>query len=192
MLLRGLGVGPSRAIGRVRILDEPEAGQGVARRRGAGGAHDVTRLGADDAASGGDRHRCRWHAPATPRSSAASSASPAWSVRRTATTDPARRSARDGRRRLAVRSFDGAVEHAAAADRRRRRPAAPSPPSSSHWRPSCTSTSPSRSGPLEVAQLPVDGVGLLRGEFLVTQALGGDAPARVDRRRAGARSSSTG
>ena len=63
---------------------------------------------------------------------------------------------------------------------------------SSRWRRASTSTWPIADQAEQVAAQPVDGVGLLRAEFMLTDALGGRAPARAARHGAARASSSTG
>ena len=171
LLLRGLGVGPGRASGRVRVLDNPKQGSQlidgevlVARMTSPDWAPTLRRAGAIVTDAGGST--C--HAAIVSREFGI----PGVVGTRSATSD-----LRDGQivtvDAESGQVFEGAVQ----------------PPAS---RGVLTAPAPSGSAvPLatkvyvnlavadraeEVAGLAVDGVGLLRGEFLVTQALGGTHP----------------
>ena len=81
----------------------------------------------------------------------------------------------DGGRGRGLRGRTCAATAGAAASAVGRRAGRPWP-ASSRWRPASTSTWPWPTTPRQVAALPVDGVGLLRAEFMVTDALGGVHP----------------
>jgi pyruvate,water dikinase len=172
VLARGLGVGPGRATGRVRILESPKQGKElidgevlVARMTSPDWAPTLRRAGAIVTDAGGST--C--HAAIVSREFGI----PGVVGTGTATTDLSNGQlvtvdAASGQ------VFDGTVN------------AAPAPAVTSVVQAAIRGVEPLATKvyvnlavadrAAEVAALAVDGVGLLRGEFLVTQALGGTHP----------------
>ena len=172
----GLAASAGRASGVVRVLT-PRRGRSAPGRRDPGRPDDEPRLGADHAPGRRPRHRRRRHD--LPRRDRVPRARvPCVVGARNATTV-----LRDGEM-VTVDGARGAVSEGADGHRRRPRPCRPH----RRW--------PALGGPEalatrlyvnlafaehaeEVAALPVDGVGLLRAEFMVTDALGGVHPRKL-------------
>ncbi len=173
VLLRGLGVGPGRAVGRVRILQNPKQGKDlldgevlVAHMTSPDWAPTMRRSAAIVTDAGGST--C--HAAIVSREFGI----PGVVGTSTATTD-----LHDGQLvtvdAASGQVFEGAIEATLAPT-----PVAPVGRVLAHVvEPLATKLYVNLAvseRAAEVAQLPVDGVGLLRGEFLVTQALDGMHP----------------
>ncbi len=173
LLLRGLGVGPGRAVGRVRILENPKQGKQlldgevlVAHMTSPDWAPTMRRAAAIVTDAGGST--C--HAAIVSREFGipgvvgTSTATTDLETGQLVTVDAA-----------SGQVFDGALEFTATPV-----PTAPAGRVLAHVvEPLATRlyvnlAVSERAN--EIAQLPVDGVGLLRGEFLVTQALDGMHP----------------
>jgi pyruvate,water dikinase len=177
VLLRGLGVGPGRAVGRVRILDNPKRGKElidgevlVARMTSPDWAPTLRRAGAIVTDAGGST--C--HAAIVSREFGipgvvgTGSATTDLSTGQLVTVDAA-----------SGQVYDGAFH----TDQQARSTALGTSSSgivvTSAGEPLATKLYVNLAvaeRATEVAALPVDGVGLLRGEFLVTQALDGTHP----------------
>ena len=181
----GLG-GVARSNRRtVRVLVGIAARRNPARRRGPGRADDLSGLGADHAARGGGRHRRRRHdVPRGDRQPRARRPLQS-SARRDATTPPPRRRAGHRRRRNG-QVFAGEVSRRR--ERSTRRDGGAAAARSDRHRPTravdvlatriyVNLAMADHAG--GAAALPVDGVGLLRAEFLVADALDGVHPQAV-------------
>ena len=177
-LVVGLAAAPGVGVGRVRVLRVARAGRRAGRRGDARRPDDQPRLGAGDPAGGrpGDRQRrhdlprrhrhprarhpgCRRRPARHHACCATASSSPS--------TAPRGRGARVTSRAPTEAAADRR-RHASAADRgaaRRRGPAT-----------QLYVNLAFADRAEEVAAMPVDGVGLLRAEFLLTDALGGRHP----------------
>lgn len=174
VLVRGLGVGPGRATGRVRILRGPEDG-----RRLRDGEVLVAEMTSPDwvptlrrsAAIVTDAGGTTCHAAIVSRELGIPGV--VGTVNATETLVDGQLVTVDA---ASGQVFDGALPAPPAADRpvdgaTARFGSAPAPLATRIY---VNLAVADRA--VEVAALPVDGVGLLRGEFLVTQALGGEHP----------------
>ena len=173
-----------------RVLRTPVRGRLVARRRGPRRADDESRLAAHPAPRRRCRHR-QWRDHLSRRD------------REPRARRPVRRRCAHGHHAL-LRDGERRHRRRHGRDRRPRRPAAIAPatlvvPRAPPGRPlgagrpapSSTSTSRSPSQAEEAAALDVDGVGLLRAEFLRHRRPGRPPPASVARHRRPSRPSST-
>ncbi len=176
VVLHGLGVGPGRATGVVRILDDPKQGKDlldgevlVARMTSPDWAPTLRRAGAIVTDAGGST--C--HAAIVSREFGI----PGVVGTGTATTELSTGQL------VTVDASSGLVyEGAVAADETPRVSVASTPVAVTGIEPLATKIYVNLAvaeRAAEVAAMPVDGVGLLRGEFLVTQALEGVHPRQL-------------
>ena len=173
VLVRGLGAAPGRRERAGLRARRARRRRQAPRRRRARHAHDRARLGAADAPGGGDRHRLGRH-DLPRRDRLARARHPLRRRHRrgdasacaTASSSPSTRRAALSSRAPSRRSH--AVAGACGRARRRQAP---------HRRPAQLLVNLSEPSQVErAAALDVDGVGLLRAELMVIEALEGDHP----------------
>ena len=170
-VVHGLGASPGTARWRGARAHVAERRVGHAGRRGAGDSHDVAGLGADHATRGGDRDRRRRHDVACgDRRPRARTAVHRRSARRHARAR--HRNRRDGRWRRRARSSIGRVApdvQATVAAKSRAAAASPRGALVTATKLYVNLAEPERAQ--EIAARDVDGVGLLRAEFMMLEAL---------------------